>query len=93
MPPYPISAPLAARRRCLNALRYLVRSYVTRPTTMSAITEIPAKTPRPMGSTSNFLPGTETPEVEVVGALSLARVPLASFDADEVVVGPRTITG
>lgn len=39
------------------ALRYLVRSYVTRPTTIKAITEIPAKTPRPMGSTDSFFPG------------------------------------
>jgi len=34
-----------------------VRSYVTSPTTIKAITEIPAKTPRPMGRTDNFFPG------------------------------------
>lgn len=38
-------------------MRYFVRSYVTKPTTISAITEIPAKTPRPIGSTDNFFPG------------------------------------
>ncbi len=40
-----------------RTLRYLVRSYVTNPTTMSAITEIPAKTPKPIGSTDNCFPG------------------------------------
>lgn len=40
-------------------LRYLVRSYVTRPTTIKAITEIPAKTPRPMGNTWSCWPGSE----------------------------------
>lgn len=49
--------PASASFRCLNALRYFVRSYVTRPTTMSAITEIPAKTPSPIGSTESFVPG------------------------------------
>jgi len=39
-------------------LRYFVRSYVTRPTTIRAITEIPAKTPRPIGRTESFFPGT-----------------------------------
>lgn len=38
-------------------LRYLVRSYVTNPTTMSAMTDIPAKTPNPMGRTDNVFPG------------------------------------
>jgi len=49
--------PASASLRCLNALRYLVRSYVTSPTTIRAITEIPAKTPRPMGRTESFFPG------------------------------------
>ena len=40
-----------------RTLRYFVRSYVTSPTTMSAITEMPANTPRPIGSTISFLPG------------------------------------
>jgi len=51
--PWPCSASL----RCLNALRYLVLSYVTRPTTIRAITEIPANTPRPIGSTESCWPG------------------------------------
>lgn len=57
IPPYPISCPDSASFRCLNALRYFVRSYVTRPTTIRAITETPANTPRPIGRTDNFFPG------------------------------------
>lgn len=34
-----------------------MRSYVTNPTTIKAMTEIPAKTPRPIGRTDSFLPG------------------------------------
>jgi len=30
---------------------------VTNPTTIKAMTEIPAKTPRPIGRTDNFFPG------------------------------------
>jgi len=52
-----------------------VRSYVTSPTTMRAITDIPAKTPRPIGSTDSFLPGT-------VKAAAPAGVPPADA-ADE----------
>lgn len=48
-----------------HALRYLVLSYVTSPTTINAITEIPAKTPRPMGSTDSFLPGRANAAVAV----------------------------
>lgn len=43
----------------LHTLRYLVLSYVTSPTTMSAMTDIPANTPSPIGKTSSFLPGTD----------------------------------
>lgn len=50
-------APDSASFRCLNALRYFVRSYVTNPTTIKAITDMPAKTPRPMGRTESVLPG------------------------------------
>jgi hypothetical protein len=57
MPPYPIDDPASASFRCLNALRYLVRSYVTNPTTMRAITDIPANTANPMGRTERCLPG------------------------------------
>lgn len=42
---------------------------MTRPTTMSAMTEIPANTPRPMGKTSSFLPGIWT--LDDAGAWSL----------------------
>lgn len=38
-------------------MRYFVRSYVTSPTTIRAITDIPANTPRPIGKTDNFFPG------------------------------------
>jgi hypothetical protein len=57
MPPYPIALPLSANFLCLNAFLYLVLSYVTNPTTINAITEIPANTPRPMGRTLSFFPG------------------------------------
>jgi len=57
IPPYPMACPDSASFRCLNALRYFVRSYVTRPTTMRAITETPANTPRPMGRTDSLFPG------------------------------------
>jgi hypothetical protein len=40
-----------------RTLRYFVRSYMTKPTTISAITDIPAKIPRPIGSTEIFFPG------------------------------------
>lgn len=49
--------PVSASFRCLYALRYFVRSYVTNPTTIRAMTEIPANTPRPMGKTESFFPG------------------------------------
>lgn len=39
-------------------MRYFVLSYVTRPTTINAMTDIPANTPRPIGRTSSFRPGT-----------------------------------
>ncbi len=38
-------------------MRYFVRSYVTKPTTINAITDMPAKIPRPIGSTEIFFPG------------------------------------
>jgi len=40
-----------------RTLRYFVRSYVTKPTTINAITDMPAKMPRPIGSTEIFFPG------------------------------------
>lgn len=40
-----------------RTLRYFVRSYVTKPTTINAITDMPAKIPSPIGSTEIFFPG------------------------------------
>ena len=40
-----------------RTLRYFVRSYVTKPTTINAITDMPANIPRPIGSTEIFFPG------------------------------------
>ena len=62
-------------------LRYLVRSYVTNPTTIKAITEIPAKTPRPMGRTDSFFPGNSNAPVDA--AEELPPVPVAP-GGDEV---------
>lgn len=63
-----MAAPVSASLRCLNALRYFVRSYVTRPTTMRAITEIPANTPRPIGRTESFFPGIVKPDSVALAA-------------------------
>jgi hypothetical protein len=52
--------------------RYLVRSYVTNPTTIRAITEIPAKTPRPIGRTDNFFPGSWNAPVDAADVPELA---------------------
>jgi len=64
-------------------LRYFVRSYVTKPTTINAITDIPAKMPRPIGSTEIFLPGIEKAdcavedgEVDVLSAAVTGDPPL-----------------
>jgi len=59
IPPYPMEPPASASFRARNAFRYFVRSYVTRPTTTNAITEIPAKTPKPIGRTEMVFPGSE----------------------------------
>lgn len=71
-------APASASLRCLNALRYLVLSYVTRPTTISAMTEMPANTPNPIGRTEIFLPGNSKGAVDAEGAESAADVPAAA---------------
>lgn len=52
-----------------------MRSYVTIPTTMSAMPDIPAKTPRPIGRTRSFVPGSLKGGWELEGALSAALVP------------------
>lgn len=85
MPPYPMLAPDSASFLCLNALRYLVLSYVTKPTTMSAMTEIPANTPRPMGSTDMFLPGRVKADVCVSDDSAAAADPAAAADAEAAV--------
>jgi len=54
-----------------------VRSYVTKPTTIRAITEIPANTPRPMGKTESFLPGMAKAAVDA-DSLAAAAVPEAA---------------
>lgn len=58
-------------------MRYLVLSYVTNPTTINAITEIPAKTPSPIGRTESFLPGNSNAG-SAVGETCSTAVPLAS---------------
>lgn len=65
-------------------MRYFVRSYVTRPTTIRAMTEIPAKTPRPIGRTDNFFPGMLK---LVFDESAAAAVPLVALEVlDGVVV-------
>lgn len=71
-------APASASLRSLNAFRYFVLSYVTKPTTISAMTEIPANTPKPIGSTEIFLPGITKGAADAEGAESAADVPFAA---------------
>lgn len=80
-----------------HTLRYFVRSYVTKPTTINAMTDMPANIPRPIGSTEIFFPGIWKADAALVDgeavALSAADVPLLDEevgvvpDDDEVVVG------
>lgn len=80
-----------------HTLRYFVRSYVTKPTTINAMTDMPANIPRPIGSTEIFFPGIWKADAALVDgeavALSAADVPLLDeevgvvSDDDEVVVG------
>jgi len=79
---------------CLQrTLRYFVRSYVTKPTTINAITDIPAKIPRPIGSTEIFFPGiwkaaeVVDAEAEALSATVTADVPLL-VDFEACVVAP-----
>lgn len=71
-----MAAPDSASLRWRKRFRYFVLSYVTNPTTISAMTEIPANTPSPMGKTESFLPGISN-SAAVAEACSTA-VPLAS---------------
>jgi hypothetical protein len=72
-------------------LRYFVRSYVTNPTTIKAMTDIPAKTPRPMGRTDSFCPGSSNaaaddaccPAVEVLSELE-AVIMTSGADVPEI---------
>lgn len=89
MPPYPIAAPASANFLCLNAFLYFVLSYVTSPTTISAITEIPANTPKPMGRTESFFPGIvkfAAVEAELSAALLVEEAEEAFAAAAEGVV-------
>ncbi len=65
---------MVRRKKRQLTLRYFVRSYVTRATTISAITEMPAKTPNPMGNTCSFFPGMANGAGDVL-AFSAAAVP------------------
>lgn len=61
----------------------MVLSYVTKPTTIKAITEIPANTARPMGKTESCFPGiwnAGAGELEL--AVSACVVPVGSLDVD-----------
>lgn len=61
--------------------RYLVLSYVTKPTTIKAITEIPANTARPMGKTESCFPGIwNAGAAELELAVSACVVPVGSLD-------------
>lgn len=64
----------------LNTLRYLVLSYVTNATTISAITVIPANIPNPIGSTGIVWPG-KTKLFLADGDAAASLVPLAVADA------------
>jgi hypothetical protein len=59
---------------------------VTRPTTIRAITEIPAKTPRPIGRTESFFPGTAKADEEVCWAEADAPVPEGEEDAEALLL-------
>ncbi len=79
---------------CLQrTLRYFVRSYVTKPTTINAITKMPAKIPRPIGRTEIFFPGiwkadeVVDAEAEALSATVTPDVPLL-VDFETFVVAP-----
>ena len=72
-----------AQNRWTRTRLYLVLSYVTKPTTIKAITEIPANTARPMGKTESCFPGiwnAGAGELEL--AVSACVVPVGSLDVD-----------
>lgn len=68
-------------------MRYFVRSYVTSPTTIRAITEIPANTPRPIGRTDRCFPGSvKEPSDEFDDEVASAAADAATGTGDVVVV-------
>lgn len=79
-------------------MRYFVLSYVTKPTTIKAITTIPAKTPSPMGRTDKFLPGIWNlvvgEEEEASEALGVAvEVPVPVAGDGVMLVGTSDVDG
>lgn len=78
-----------------RTLRYFVRSYVTKPTTINAITDIPAKMPRPIGSTEIFFPGIWKAAAALVDGvavvLSAAAAPLLLGEG--LAVGGAVVAG
>jgi hypothetical protein len=62
---------------------------VTRPTTIKAITDMPAKTPRPIGRTESFLPGSWNASVDSEGCSAAAA---DAPDADAFASG-AAVTG
>jgi len=64
----------------------LVRSYVTSPTTIKAITEIPANTPNPIGKTWIFCPGTAKAwEEAACSAAAVTPLPAAVVTSDAAI--------
>jgi len=68
---------------------------VTKPTTINAITDMPAKIPRPIGSTEIFFPGiwkadsaVEDGEEEALSATVTGDVPLLDVDLDFGEIAP-----
>lgn len=73
---------------------------MTKPTTIKAITEIPANTPKPIGKTWSFLPGKTNGVAEELAAFSAAAVALAepetvddpSAPIAEIATAPAVVT-
>jgi hypothetical protein len=78
-----LRSPLSASLRSRNLRRYLVRSYVTAATTIRAMTEMPVKTPMPIGRTANFLPGIEESEAPATPAAE-GETDVFDVEGDEI---------
>jgi hypothetical protein len=77
-----------------RTLRYFVRSYVTKPTTINAITDMPAKIPRPIGSTEIFFPGIWKAAAALEDAVALVLSAAADKPLlDEGLVEPFDVDG